>query len=181
MDRTDELGTVLREGDHVGLRYVRHLDHDPRKVWRALTESEQLQHWFPCDIVGDRVEGAALELPFWPEHVAAAGIETPTSRGRIHVWDPPRVFEWSWDADRLRWELEGEPGRTRLTLTVWIGDPRAHGRDGGSPDDASGTVSAAAGYHACLDQLGTLLSGPVSGPPPGPDTGDLEARYRAIV
>lgn len=47
--------------------------------------------------------------------------------------------------------------RAAFTLTVWIGEPQAHGAAGGSPDDATGTASAAAGYHVCLDHLEILL------------------------
>lgn len=176
---TDRLGTVLHDGGRVGLRYVRRLRHDRQKVWRALTESDQLQHWFPSDIVGERREGAEIVLPFWPAHVEAYGIDEPAVPGRIHVWDPPRVFEWSWDTDRLRWELDAAPDGTVLTFTVWIGDPTAHGEDGGSPDDATGTSSAAAGYHVCLDHLEALLDGRDIGRLVDADSGQLRAEYRA--
>ena len=177
---TQRLGTILRDDARVGVRYVRHLPHPPEKVWRALTESDQLRHWFPCDIVGERAEGATLQLPFWPDHVEAYGIETPVVPGRVHVWDPPRVFEWSWDTDRLRWELAQEAAATVLTLTVWIGDPQAHGADGGSPDDATGTASAAAGYHVCLDHLELLLDGD-AGRLVDAQADHLQAEYRARV
>lgn len=178
---TDRLGTVLRDDDRVGLRYVRHLHHSPERVWRALTESDQLRHWFPCDMVGERREGAELSLPFWPEHLEAYGIEEPAAPGRIHVWDPPRVFEWSWDTDRLRWELAGDHGATVLTFTVWVGDPMAHGEGGGSPDEATGTASAAAGYHVCLDHLEVLLQEGAAGPLAGTDTEELRSQYATML
>lgn len=178
---TDRLGTVLRDGDRIGLRYERHLRHSPERVWRALTEHDQLRHWFPADIVGDRVEGADLQLPFWPSHAEAFGLEDlPVAPGRVHAWNPPRVFEFSWDTERLRFELDAEGDGTVLTLTVWIGDPLAHGPDG-SPDAASGTASAAAGYHVCLDHLEALLDERDTGPLHQADTAPLEAAYRELV
>lgn len=177
---TDRLGTVLREDGRVGLRYVRRLAHPPERVWRALTESNQLRHWFPCDIVGERTAGAELKLPFWPDHVEDYGIETPVVTGRLHVWDPPRVFEWSWDTDRLRWELESDADATVLTFTTWIGEPQAHG-PAGSPDDATGTSRAAAGYHVCLDSLEVLLDEGTAGPLLEADAESLEAEYRALL
>jgi hypothetical protein len=53
-------GELLREGDRPGLRYVRHYPHPVDRVWRAITESDQLRHWMPCDIVGDRAAGSAI-------------------------------------------------------------------------------------------------------------------------
>lgn len=179
MTTSDRLGTVLRQEEHLGVQYVRHLPHRPEKVWRALTESDQLRHWFPADIIGDRVEGADLELAFWPAHVEEYGIDPALVPGRLHVWDPPRVFEWSWDTDRLRFDLEPDGGgATTLTFTVWVGDPTAHGVDG-SPDDATGTARAAAGYHVCLDALEELLDRGAAAPLVDADPASLETGYRA--
>lgn len=177
---TPRLGTVLRDGQRIGLRYVRHLAHPPEKVWRALTESDQLRHWFPADIVGERKNGAELRLPFWPDHVEAYGIETPVVPGRIHAWDPPRLFEWSWDTDHLRWELAPEGGGTILTFTTWIGEPLAHGPDG-SPDDVTGVSRAGAGYHVCLDYLEVLLDEGTARPLVEADASALEAAYRELI
>lgn len=177
----DRLGTVLRADDGLRLRYVRRLTHSRKRVWRALTESDELRSWFPCDIVGERAAGAELKLPFWPDHVERYGIEDPVQPGRLHVWDPPRVFEWSWDTDRLRWELEEDEGCTLLTLTVWIGDPKAHGQDGASPDEKTGTASAATGYHVCLDHLETLLDEGKTPPLVDVETAQLQVQYRAVV
>ena len=139
----DRLGTLLPDG---GLRYVRRLGHAPEKVWRALTEGEHLVHWFPADIVGERRPGARLELPFWPAQVERYAIPEPVTYGELLAWEPPRLFELTWDADRLRWELEPHEGGTLLTLTTWLADT--------SPESLA---NAGAGYHVCLDRLRDLL------------------------
>lgn len=175
------MGEILRDGDRVGIRYVRRLQHPREKVWRALTRSDELRHWFPCDIVGERAAGATIQLPFWPDHVEAYGIDTPVISGRIHVWQPPAVFEWFWDTDHLRWELADDDGATVLTFTTWIGEPQAHGADGGSPDDATGTASAGAGYHTCLDYLERTLDGDRSRSLIDANTTGLEGAYRRRV
>ena len=63
----DPLGEVRRDGDRWSLRYVRLLRHSPEKVWAAITRSEHLAHWLPCDILGERRAGAVsythLTLP----------------------------------------------------------------------------------------------------------------------
>lgn len=165
------MATLLAADGGVGLRYVRHLAHPPEKVWRAITESEHLQHWLPCDIVGERAEGTEVALPFWPAHVAAYGEEmTPPLAGRITVWDPPSVFEWWWDTDRLRWELEPRDDGTVLTFTTWLGDV-------GHPVEKT-----AAGYHVCLTQLTELLdTGAVATPLAEVPVGDWEQRYAAAL
>ena len=53
-----DLGELVRDGERVGLRFVRVYPHPVERVWRALTESDQLRYWLPCDIVGERRPGA---------------------------------------------------------------------------------------------------------------------------
>ncbi|MBK9367468.1 MAG: SRPBCC domain-containing protein [Deltaproteobacteria bacterium] len=118
----DPLGEVRRDGDRWSLRYVRLLRHSPEKVWAAITRSEHLAHWLPCDILGERRAGARVELPFWPETAQKYGLTDPPLLGEIRVWDPPHVFEWTWDVDLLRFELAPEGEGTRLTFTTWLGD-----------------------------------------------------------
>ncbi len=159
---TDRLGTILRDQDRLGLRFVRHLRHSPDRVWRALADRDQLSQWFPTDIIGERVEGAELQMPFWPEHVEEYSLqEVAVTHGRLRVWDPPRVLELSWEHELLRYELEADGDHTVLTLTVWLGD--------------------AAGYHTCLDHLEALLDGRDLGPLHRADAAALQAEYRAIV
>ncbi|MFI8771701.1 SRPBCC domain-containing protein [Gordonia sp. NPDC062954] len=161
---TDRFGTVVRDGDKLSLRYERHLAHSPEKVWSALTESDSLRHWFPADIVGVRAAGALVQLPFWPDEAAEsqaaledAGVDTTrfdfdeVLPGEIREFDPPKVFELVWGnpqgkADVLRFELEPTADGTRLVFTTWPGEPGPMGHAG-----------TAAGWHACLDALQSLV------------------------
>lgn len=163
------LGQVLRQGDKWGLRYERLLHHPPERVWRSLTESGDLRHWMPCDIVGERREGADIDLVFWPDHVERYSIEEPVTHGQILTWDPHRVFEWTWDTDVLRWELEPVEGGTLLTLTTWLGK------------DVDVAKDAAAGYHVCLDQLIDLLDEGSTGPLVDADVRRWEREYGEAV
>lgn len=143
------LGQVVRDGERIGLRYERQFAHPFERMWRALTESDQLAHWMPCDIVGDRRAGAEIAVPFWPAVAAKYAIEQPTLSGRILAWDPPTTFSWMWDADVLIFELERTDAGTRMVFTTWIADFTA------------GLPSIGAGYHVCLDQLADLVDGEV--------------------
>lgn len=166
MTDTTELGNVTREGDAYVVRFERRLNHPREKVWRAITESEHLAHWMPCDIVGERRSGADVVLPFWPAHVEKYGLDsTPELPGRIEVWDPPSVFEWWWSTDRLRWELDEDGDGTVLRFTTWL-EP-----------DARGAANAAAGYHMCLANLAELLDTGSATPLIDADVSPVEQRY----
>lgn len=140
------LGELVREGDRSGLRYVRRYPHPVDRVWRAITDSDQLRYWMPCDIVGERAAGAAITLPFWPAHVEKYGIDEPALSGRIEIWEPPRRFAWTWGGDLLIFELSGVDDGTELVFTTWPED-----------SDLAGIVSTAGGYHICLAELAVLL------------------------
>ena len=163
------LGEMLRDGDTPGLRFERHLAHPPERVWRAITDSDQLQHWLPTDIVGERRAGASIQLPFWPAVVDKYGIADHTMSGRILTWDPPHTFSWMWDRDTLIFELHPTDTGTRLVFTTWVVDTTA------------GVDKTAAGYHVCLDQLVALLD--TDDPPPfvDQDPTHLEATYAAMI
>ena len=70
--------------------------------------------------------------------------------GTVRRAEPPRVLEYTWGEDLLRWELERTASGTRLTLRHTIGD-----RDWLS--------KVAAGWHICLDVADRKMAGqPVS-------------------
>lgn len=173
------LGTVRRDGEVVVLDFERDLAHPPEKVWRAITESEHLRHWFPADIVGERAAGAELRFVFWPEAVAKAGqeieaagvpVDDPQLPGRLHTWEPPRLLELTWDTEHLRFELERVDTGTRLRVTVRASEPGPRGYE-----------STAAGYHTCLDALVSHLDGADVSIFDDHRTATLEQAYAAAV
>jgi uncharacterized protein YndB with AHSA1/START domain len=162
-------GDVLHDGETVGLRYERQLSHSVERVWQALTDSDQLRHWLPVDIVGDRVVGADVHATFWPDVVAKYQIPNPTLPAKILTWDPPHTFSWMWDRDTLIFELHPTEAGTRLVFTVWVVDTTA------------GVDKTGAGYHVCLDQLVQLIE--TDNPPPFIDADPtvLEQHYAALL
>jgi uncharacterized protein YndB with AHSA1/START domain len=134
-------------GDRVGVRFERRLAHPPERVWRAVTETEELAKWFPArpEIGGERQVGAALTFTY-PNN------EEPPETGEILELDSPRRFAFSWrpgaegaDPQVLRFELEPDGDGTRLVFTHEL--PR--------PDSAK----VAAGWELCLDDLELALAG----------------------
>jgi uncharacterized protein YndB with AHSA1/START domain len=129
------------------IRYVRHYPHPPEKVWRALIEPDELKHWFPAEIQGERKQGAKLRFVF-------EGEAGPPTEGELRVFDPPRLLEFTWDVEVLRFELTPDRGGCRLELVTTF-------------DERVSAPRSAAGWHKCLDALGERLGeeGNLASPP----------------
>ncbi len=174
-----DLGTVVREGDQLTITYVRELPADTARTWRALTESEDLRHWFPADIIGDREPGSRLTFRFWPEHLKAgedqleeAGMDGESDMpGDLLAWEPEQNFEFTWDTERLVFDLESlGSDSTRLTFSTWLA---AEG-----PWPPEGTM---AGWYACLHGLVTMLRTGTAETLSEDETTALAAEYGRIV
>jgi uncharacterized protein YndB with AHSA1/START domain len=136
MDDAD-LGTLEKDGDRWTITFTRRLPHPQAKVWRAVTEPEHLATWYPDQIVGEPRAGAALKFV----NAQGDGFD-----GEMVVFEPPRVMELLWGADRLRIELAPDEAGTVLTLTDTFEDLGKAARDG-------------AGWHECLDRRTCELDG----------------------
>jgi uncharacterized protein YndB with AHSA1/START domain len=169
---TDAPGEVLRIEGRVGLRFVRRYPHPIERVWAAITESENIRAWLPCDMIGERRAGAEIMLPFGPAQVEKYGMVETVISGRIDVWEPPRVFQWFWGGDLLRFVLSETDGGTILRFTTWL-----------ERSDPAVLVGTASGYHLCLGELRSLLDVGRTTPLTDQDDriGALEAEYAAQV
>jgi uncharacterized protein YndB with AHSA1/START domain len=150
---------IVKEGDKWTLVLVRRLSHPPEKVWKALTEPEHLREWAPFD--ADRSLGTV-----GPAKLSTAGAPTPLiSDSRVKRADAPKVLEFNWGGQDIRWELEPMAnGGTRLTLWHNINP---------------GFISmGAAGWHICFDVLDRLLAGEPIGRMVGPEAMQFEGCQR---
>ena len=130
---------VKKDGEKWTLVLTRELRHPPAKVWRALTEPEQLREWAPFD--ADRSLATV-----GPMKLSTVGAPTPlVSESTVKRAEAPRVLEYDWGGNDLRWELEPRDGGTRLTLWHNI--------------DRRFVAMGAAGWHICLDVLDRLIAG----------------------
>ena len=154
-------GELQRDGARATLRFERTLPHTPEKVWRALTENEELAYWFPAQIQGERAQGATLLFVFGEEAVSPevqkyfeeeAPFKPPTEEemadqgGEMLVFDPPRTLAFSWGTDVLRFELQLRGQHTLLVFTH-------------SFDDESKAARDASGWDMSFDSLERRLSG----------------------
>jgi uncharacterized protein YndB with AHSA1/START domain len=140
-------GFIAVEGNHATLTFKRRLQHPIESVWAAITDPKQRANWFGITAI-DACVGGTIET-------VAEGPPVPsdqrTVRGRILVWDPPRVFEHEWnqllvEKSVVRYELIAEGDATILTFI----------HRGLSLSNAKGYVS---GTHAFLDRLDAYLNG----------------------
>jgi uncharacterized protein YndB with AHSA1/START domain len=131
---------VRKDGDNWTLVIVRELRHPPEKVWHALTDPAQLREWAPFD--ADRslgTVGATVKL-------TTVGAPAPlVSETTVTRADAPKMLEYNWGGNDIRWELEALGGGTRLTL--WHNINRNY------------ISMGAAGWHICFDVMNRLLAG----------------------
>jgi uncharacterized protein YndB with AHSA1/START domain len=123
---------------------VRDLRHSPAKVWKALTDPEQLKQWAPFD--ADQNLGTV-----------GANFVSETTVKRA---DREKALEYTWGGGDMRWELEPTPSGTRLTLWAQI--------------NRGFISMGASGWHICFDVLDHLLSGDPIGRIAGPDALQVE-------
>jgi uncharacterized protein YndB with AHSA1/START domain len=130
---------VQKEGDNWTLVLVRELRHSPAKVWQALTEPEHLREWAPFDADKSLASTGTVKL-------STVGAPAPqVSETVVKRAEPPKLLQYSWGDNDLRWQLEPLGKGTRLTL--WHNIDRRYISWG------------AAGWHICFDVLDAHLAG----------------------
>jgi len=140
-DSQDPYGTLERPDGGAGrLRFERTLEHPREQVWRAVTEPEQLAHWFPTTIEGERRPGARLRFGFPDER-------WPAFEGEMLAFEPPSLMQIRWGGDVVRIEL-AELGRERTALTLLV-----------TLDELGKAARDGTGWHRCLDALAAELGG----------------------
>lgn len=140
---------VQKDGEKWTLVVVRDLAHSPAKVWDALTDPEELRQWAPYDSDRSLGEVGTAKLTT----VGAPSLHV--TEARVKRADKPRVLEFNWGGQDIRWELEPRGSGTRLTL--WHNIDRKY------------IAMGAAGWHICLDVMDRLLDGDPIGRTVGPD------------
>ena len=129
---------VIKEGERWTLVLVRELRHPPDRVWQALTDPAHLAEWAPFD--ADRNLAAT-----GPVSLSTVGTPTPqVSESIVTRAEEPRMLEYRWGGNDLRWQLDPLADGTRLTL--WHNINRKY------------IAMGAAGWHICFDVLDRLLS-----------------------
>lgn len=127
-----------RGGERWTIVFTRELRHPPESVWEALTDPKELREWAPFDPDRnlDTLGDATLTM--------AGGGDEQTS-AYVRIAERPRLLEYTWDTDVLRWELEPTATGTRLTLR--------------HTTDREWAARVSAGWHICIDVMELFLDG----------------------
>lgn len=120
------------------LIFVKEFAHPPAAVWRALTEPDALSEWSPFDAPRSLATPGPVTLV-----MAGGGDQSPAV---VHRAEPPRLLEYTWEGDLLRWELTESATGTRLTLSHTLAD-------------RAWLAKVTAGWHLCLDVAARWLDG----------------------
>ncbi len=157
------MATFAQIENRPALRFERRLAHPVDAVWRAITDPDELWHWFPSGVEVDLRVGGAMTFTFRELKLS----EQPTTiGGEVTDLDPSRLFGFWWGGDHLRFELEPLDGgaATRLRFTVLLDAREKAARD-------------AAGWHVCLDRLAGHLSGDPTEAPGSEPTSEWRVLY----
>lgn len=133
-----ELGQYVVIDGRPAVRFVRFYQHSVERLWSAVTDPDELRHWFPSTVDFDLREGGTVSFSGDP-HIA-------DSTGRILVCDRPRSLAFTWGRDELRFGLEAVGGSCQFTLTNVLEAKDTAARNG-------------AGWSVCLAELDAHLSG----------------------
>ena len=137
-------GTLERRGDRQLIRFERRLHHPVERVWRALTEPDEIAAWLALAEL-ELTEGGRVVLTW--QNTDPDG-NTAVAEGTVSALDPPRLLELDTDIHgRLRWELERDGDGTALSFTA----------DAQLPEDWE--LEVLAGWHIHLDHLEHVLDG----------------------
>ena len=130
---------VLKDGEDWTLVLVRELRHPPAKVWEALTDPAQLREWAPFDADRSLASTGTVRLS------TVNAPQPQVSETVVKQAEAPKLLQYSWGDNDLRWQLEPLGKGTRLTL--WHNIDRRYISWG------------AAGWHIAFDVLDGLLNG----------------------
>ena len=126
-------GTLIEIDGRPALCFERTLPHAVTRVWRAVTEPDELAQWFVAPVSWTPAVGETFE----------AGGQRVT----VTELDPPRRIAWTWGDERYAFELEESPRGCVVRFTHVF-----DGRYGPAAQHA-------AGWETYLDRLDALLAG----------------------
>ena len=145
MLETTDLGTYIEHNGRPAVRFVRTYPHPVARVWAALTDVDELRHWFPSSARIELRAGGTVDFSEDPH--------MDDSKGTVIACDPPHRLAFAWGDDELHYQLEAvSDTECRLTFTNVLHERNTAARNG-------------AGWTVCFAELDRLLAGQPAGGP----------------
>jgi uncharacterized protein YndB with AHSA1/START domain len=155
MFKAQDMGEVI---DGHTLRFVRTVKHPPERVWRAITDDNELTAWMRYPVKFDPCVGGRAYF-FDSQEAITDDPESIGVAGKVFIFDPPRTLAYSFSdpkradewaiAERewsVRWDLEPAGNGCRITfIHRGLGGPLLWG--------------LGEGWHGFIDQLQAYLDG----------------------
>ena len=155
-----DLGSYVELDGRPAVRFERTFPHPVERVWRAVTEPEELVRWFPSAVQLEPRVGGTVSFSGDPYMEG--------STGRVLAYEPLSRLAFTWGDDELHLALEPADGGCRLTLVNVLSDRSTASRNAG-------------GWYVCLAELVKVLDGVPSRGPHSEDTVPWEPIYQAHV
>jgi uncharacterized protein YndB with AHSA1/START domain len=141
-------------GDPV-VTFERTFPHPADAVWAAITDSQQLEKWFPTTVEFETLApGSPITFEFTQDH----DNQYPSMSGEFLEVEPQRRLVFTWGDDKLTFELDPQQSGAacRLSFSVVLDSQDKAARD-------------SAGWESCLDMLALTAAGET---PPRPMPSD---------
>ena len=153
-------GTFVEHDGRPAVRFERTYRQSVERLWAAITEPDDLSHWFPSTMVLEPRVGGKVEFSGDPN----VGPMT----GEVLEYDPPRRLAFTWGNDELHFALAQAGDGCVLTLINVL--------------EARDTAARnAAGWHVCLAELTKRVDGGVADGPHSETASPWQPLYEGYV
>jgi uncharacterized protein YndB with AHSA1/START domain len=137
-----DLGSYIEFDGRPAVRFQRTYRHSIQRVWSAITDPDEMQHWFPSK--------GEIELHVGGTVTWHGDPSAENKTGTVLICDPPKHLAFTWGDHELHFQLDPvDDGHCRLTLIDVLA----------ARDEAARN---AAGWSVCLAGLLSHLAGHVS-------------------
>ena len=140
------------------LEFVRTSKHPPARLWRAITDSDELTRWMGYPMRVEMRVGGEYYADF--ARTGGGGLA-----GVIVKAEPGRLLRYAWGTSTVEWAIEADGAGSRYVFA----------QHGLYPRDVPGEEGAAAGWHVWLEDFEQFLD---TGSPSSEEAG--VARWRAL-
>lgn len=154
-----DLGTYLEIDGRPAVRFQRSYDYPIERVWAAVSQPDELTHWFPSSVSLEPRTGGVISFSGDP-HMD----DLP---GTVLAYEPPRRLAFTWGADEIHLELIATgAGSCQLTLINILSEQDTAARN-------------ASGWAVCLGELDKHIAGERSNGPHSADALAFQPLYDA--